>query len=225
MALVEIPTQFFQTAAPFHFGKFVTSYQKPHYQRLISLQELETLHPDKTGLNQRIHAYWQDFFSGNFKSCLNYIYPPLLEKIPRKKILEGFNRTFKRKSITITTDLATIDSFSKMVEADEGDFCRIDYTMLMAVQFSADQKTGLPKTEARKKKRQEFMLSMYQAQYGKENAWFDEITKSFSIHISNKLLAIRKDESSDWYFMMLSEHPLTAELIPASVLLILNHET
>ena len=66
---------------------------------------------------------------------------------------------------------------------------------------------------------------MYQAQYGKENAWFDEITKSFSIHISNKLLAIRKDESSDWYFMMLSEHPLTAELIPASVLLILNHET
>ncbi len=139
-------------------------------------------------------------------------------------MLETFNRTFKKKSISITTDLATIESFSKMVEADEGDFCRIDYTMLMAVQFSSDQKTGLPKTEKRKKKRQEFILSMYQAQYGKENAWFDEITKSFSIHIRNKLLAIRKDEASDWYFMMLTEHPLTAELIPASVLLILNHE-
>ncbi len=139
-------------------------------------------------------------------------------------MLETFNRTFKKKSISITTDLATIESFSKMVEADEGDFCRIDYTMLMAVQFSSDQKTGLPKTEKRKKKRQEFILSMYQAQYGKENAWFDEITKSFSIHIRNKLLAIRKDEASDWYFMMLTEHPLTAELIPASVLMILNHE-
>ena len=68
------------------------------------------------------------------------------------------------------------------------------------------------------------MLSMYQAQYGKDNAWFDEITKSFCIHIRNKLLAIRKDEVSDWYFMMLTEHPLTTELIPSSVLLILNHD-
>jgi hypothetical protein len=192
---------------------------------MTDFAELEKLNPGQPALNQRIQTYLNHFFSGSFKSCLDFIYPPLLEKIPKKNILAAFKRIYGGKSMTISTDLASLDQFSKIVETEEGDFCRIDYTMLMAVQFNTDKKTASPKTEARKKKKREFMLTMYQAQYGKENAWFDEITMSYCIHIQNKLLAIRNGLSPDWSFMMLTEHPITTELIPASVLLILNPET
>lgn len=189
------------------------------------IDELEKMNPDHPELNQRIRTYWEYFFAGAFKSCLDYIYPPLLEKIPRKNMLTAFKRMFGKKSMQISMDLATIDRISKVVEADEGDFCRIDYTLLMAIQFSNDQKIGKPATEARKKKKREFMLSMYQAQYGKKNAWFDDITMSYCVHVKNKLLAIRNQHAPEWSFMMLTEHPLTTDLIPASVLLILNPES
>lgn len=188
------------------------------------IDAIEKMNPDHPELNHRIRAYWEYFFTGAFKSCLDYIYPPLLEKIPGKNMLAAFKKLYGQKSIRVSMDLATIDSFSKVVEANEGDFCRIDYTLLMAIQFSNDQKTGKPATEARKKKKRQFMLSMYQAHYGKENVWFDDITMSYCVHVKNKLLAIRNDYAPDWSFMMLTEHPITAELIPASVLLILNPE-
>lgn len=189
---------------------------------MLSFAEIQALNPAYPDLNKRIHAYWDRFFSGDYKGCLDYIYPPLLEAIPRKRMLEGLKKAFTRKSQTITIDLTTIDEISKVVEADEGDYCRIDYTMLMAIQFKTDQQVNLPKTEAKKKKKREFILAAYKAQYGDENAWFDEITKSYCIYVKNKLLAIRDKHSQDWSFMMLTDHPLTKQLIPKSVLIILN---
>ncbi len=190
---------------------------------MITYAELEDMNPANPELNKRIYAYWKSFFAGDFKSCLNYIYPPLFERIPRKRMLDILNRTFKKKSVTISTDLATVEKISKVVEADEGDYCRVDYTMLMAVQFKSDRKEYLPKTEAKKKKERAFVLMMYKEQYGEENAWYDEITKSYSIYIKNRLLAIKDTAVKEWSFMMLTEHALTEELIPESVLIILNN--
>lgn len=189
---------------------------------MLSYKELEELNPHNPELNKQIYAYWKSFFSGDFKTCLNYTYPPLLEKIPRKRMLEALKRTFKKKSQTISIDLTTIDKISKLVETNEGEYCRIDYTMLMAIQYKTDQQINLPKTEAKKKKKREFILALYKEQYGEENAWFDEITKSYCVYVKNKVLAIRDAEAKEWSFMMMTEHPLTEELIPKSVLIILN---
>lgn len=189
---------------------------------MLTDSELEELNPGNPGLNKRVLRYWELFFSGDFKKCLDYVYPPLLERIPRKRMLEALNRTFKRKSVTISTDLAMIDKVSKVVETDEGDYCRIDYTMLMAIQFKTDQKTGSAAMEKKKKNKQEFILSGYKARYGEDNAWFDEITKSYCVYVKNKLLAIRDAAVKEWSFMMLTEHQVTETLIPKSVLIILN---
>ena len=189
---------------------------------MVSLSELEIINPSVPDLNKRILYYMEYYFKREYKRCIDYTYPGLLDKIPKKKMLAVMKKVFNNKDIIFNTDLVSFDNFSRIVETNEGSYCRIDYTILMALQFTKDLDPNNDLTRKRKDSKKEFMLSIFKAQYGDDNMWHDEITNSYCFHVTNRILAIKDEISPEWTFMMFTEHPMIESLIPRSVFIILN---
>jgi len=188
---------------------------------MVSIDELNSLNPDNPDLNARIYKYLDLFCKGEYEQCLDATYPPFFKTFPRDIMLQKMNEAFENEDLTLSTDLVAIDDIGKVIETDSGSYCSIDYTLLTAIQFKdeeAPDEYGAEKLESKK----QFMIDAFEAQYGKENIWFDDITKSYCFHIKSKMIALKDEFSPEWTFLTLADHPIIEEFVPKDVLIILN---
>ena len=187
---------------------------------MITLDELNRLNPHSYELNHSIHHYWESFCNGQYEECMKCTYPGIFKKFPKKKMLQAMKQVFQNKELIMSADVAEIDGISKIIETDKGSYCAIDYTLLMSLQYNDD----LQATDEQEKKedRKMFMLSVFEAQYGKDNTWYDEITKSYCFHQKNKIIAIKDDDYPQWSFISYNDNPYIRKIIPKEVFIILG---
>ncbi len=191
---------------------------------MVSIDELNKINPDNPELNARIYKYLDLFCKGDYERCLNATYPPFFKKFPREIMLEKMKETFENEELTMSADLVTIDHIGKIIEAGSGSYCRIDYTLLTAIQFRDDRQSIDEYETEKQKERKEFILTAFEAQYGKENIWFDDITKSYCFHIKNKMIALKDEFSPAWTFLTLTDNPIMEEFVPKNVLIVLESQ-
>jgi len=190
---------------------------------MVSIDELNKINPDNSGLNARIYKYLDFFCKGEYEQCLDATYPLFFKKFPREIMLEKMKQAFENEDLIMSTDLVTIDDIGKVIETDDGSYCSINYTLLTAIQFRNERPVDEDEAE-RLESKKEFMINAFEAQYGKENIWFDDITKSYCFHIKNKMIALKDEFSPEWTFLTLVDHPMIGEFVPKDVLIILNSQ-
>lgn len=188
---------------------------------MVSIEELNKINPDNPGLNARIYKYLDLFCKGEYEQCLDATYPPFFKKFPREIMLEKMKQAFENEDLIISTDLVTIDDIGKIIETDSGSYCSIHYTLLTAIQFRNERPVDEYEAE-RLESKKEFMINAFEDQYGKENIWFDDITKSYCFHLKSKMIALKDEFSPDWTFLTLADHPMIEEFVPKNVLIVLN---
>lgn len=189
---------------------------------MVSIDELNKINPDNPELNARIYKYLDLFCKGDYEQCLNATYPPFFKKFPREIMLEKMKETLENDELIMSADLVTIDHIGKIIEADNGGYCRIDYTLLTAIQFRDDQQSTNESETEKQKDRKAFILNAFEAQYGKENIWFDDITKSYCFYIKNRMIAIKDEFSPAWAFLTLTDNPLIEDFVPKNILIVLE---
>ena len=188
---------------------------------MITLADLNRLYPHSQELNHSVHHYWDLFCNGRYEECVDATYPGIFKKLPKKKMLQAMEKAFHNNDLMMTADIAEIDGISKIIETDRGTYCAIDYTLLMSLKFVEDQQYEDEDEPAVKTSKRKFMLSAFEAQYGKKNIWHDDITNSYCFYIKNKIIAIKDDHSPHWSFITFNDHPFVREFVPKEVFIIL----
>lgn len=191
---------------------------------MVSFDELNSISPDTPELNARIVQYFDFYCEGKFDKCFDCTYPAFFKKYPRKFLLKKMKETLNNDAMIMSNDLATIDFISKVVETESGSYCRIDYTLLIAIQYLEDKHPVDDYEEKKQKSKKKFILPALEAQYGKKNVWFDEITKSYCIHVKNRVIALKDEISPEWTFLTLTDHPVVKEFIPNDVFIVLESQ-
>jgi hypothetical protein len=189
---------------------------------MITLAELNRLYPHAQEINHSIHHYWELFCNSKYEECVNCTYPGIFKTFPKKKMVKAMEQAFHNPALTMSADIAEIDSISKIIETDRGAYCAIDYTLLMALQFTEDLVSPDEHDLEKKREKKKFLLAAFEAQYGKDNIWHDEITKSYCFYLKNKIIAIKDNEYPEWSFITFNEHPFVREFIPNEVFIILE---
>ncbi len=184
--------------------------------------EIDKLTADIPGLGKRLKQFYECFFAEDYDGVLLLTYPNLFNLVPKSAMREKLHEALHNESLDITCDLLQIDKIGQLVEHDEGDFVKLDYTILMAIRFKADEAANLKKKRQQQKKA--FFLTAFEEQYGKENIWFDEATRSYCFYKQNCMVAIRDEVSPHWTFLTIKKGPMMETFLPDEVRIIFEKD-
>lgn len=188
----------------------------------MELQALEKRCAHVPGLAKRLGQFYESFFSEDYDGVLLLTYPRLFNIMPKEAMRKKLLETLHNEDTDVMMDLVTIDKVGKIVDHEEGRFVKLDYTLLMAVRFKADLTENLKKKKPKKKK--EFLLSLFEAQYGKKNSWFEETTRSYCFHVKNSMVAIEDSDSPQWTFLTIKKGPMMEIFLPDDVRILFEAE-
>lgn len=179
---------------------------------------IEQLCAHVPGLGKRVQDFLESFLGADYDGCLLLTYPKLFEMVPREFMRQKIMETFHNEDMDMSMDLVSIDKVGNLVDHEKGEFVKIDYTVLMAIRFKEDMSKPLEEEKAGSKKK--FMLDAFEAQYGRENIWFEETTKSYCFHVKNHMVAIQDKHSPQWTFLTLKKGPVMKKFLPDDVRII-----
>ena len=168
---------------------------------------------DDTALNKRMAAYLAHTKALEIKELMEYIHPSLFAITSKEQFIEIFKNTFENKEMVIRLDSMAINKVSAPFNAQNKEYRKIDYSMVMYLRFA--DKTLLENEEMVKVVKQ----GMEQA-FPKGKVIFDELDKSFMIRVNNEMVAIREGAAAPWMFLGVerSQSALVNQLFPAAVI-------
>jgi hypothetical protein len=168
-------------------------------------------------LRQRAQLFLDALTGENYDDILSLTYPGIYEIVPKEFMREKIIQSFNGDETKVTMDLFEINSIGKIFEHDAGNYAKIDYTMLMAIQFVKKEKD--PKKE---KEFKEFMLNILKAQFGDENLWHEPTTDAYSYHQQKSMVGIQDQLSPDWTFLNYQPGELMERFIPSDIRLLIE---
>jgi hypothetical protein len=115
-------------------------------------------------------------------------------------------------------DVFEVDAIGKLIEADEGSYVKVDYTLLMSLHLHDD----MAKSPVELEEKKAFFLRSFEIAYGKRNIWYESTTKCYCFHKHSSMVAIRDKHSPEWTFLTWQPGPMMEEFLPKSVCLILE---
>ncbi len=186
------------------------------------MDEVEKMATHVPGLGKRLKQFYECFFAEDYDGVLLLTYPNLFNLVPKKVMRKQLHDTLHNNTLDLTCDLLQIDKIGQLIEHDKGEFVKLEYTMLMAVRFRADETVNLKKKKYQEKKA--FMLSIFEEQYGKKNIWFDETTRSYCFYKKNCMVGIRDDVSPHWTFITIKKGPMMEAFLPDDVRIIFEKD-
>lgn len=188
----------------------------------METKKLEELCAHVPGLAKRLGQFFESFFAEDYDGILLLTYPCLFNLLPKEKMRQKLYETFHGQDMKVSMDLVTIDKAGRLIDHSEGRFVKLDYTLLMSVRFKEDEQVNLKKKKAKSKK--QFMLQLFEAQYGKENSWFEETTRSYCFHVKNSIVAIEDEYSPHWTFLTLKRGLMMEAFLPDDVRILFESE-
>lgn len=184
----------------------------------MEIAEVEKMAAHIAGLGKRLRQFYECFFAEDYDGVLLLTYPNLFNLIPKNRMREKLYETLHNDTVDFTCDELKIDKIGDLVSHEEGDFVKLDYTILMALHFKADEHANLKKKRYQQKKT--LFLTMFEEKYGKENIWFDEITRSYCIYKKNCLVGFKDEVSLQWTFLTMKKGLMMEAFLPDDVRII-----
>jgi hypothetical protein len=182
-------------------------------------KNLGQINPYNTGLNKRIAYYLHSMEQEDYDGILLLTYPGIFELVPQNLLREKIIETFRDEEMKISMDVFDINKIGNLIEANEGSYVRVDYTLLMSLRLKVEPE----EPEEKRQERKSSFLRNFQIAYGHQNTWFEENTQSYCFHKRNSMVAIRDHQSPEWTFLTLQPgSPILEKFLPLPVRLLLE---
>ena len=128
---------------------------------------------------------------------MDYTYPKLFTIVPRESLLTAMKSAYDTEEFTIELDSVKIHTIFPVFVINDTSYVKVKHTMLMKMKY----KEPYDPTD---KESKEFMVSLMQEKFGKENVRFDPVANSLNIFMVPDMVGI-KTKTSIWTFANLNE--------------------
>jgi hypothetical protein len=164
-----------------------------------------------SALDRRLDEYVSLTRSLEFEQIMNYIYPKLFTIAPREQLADYMRASFQgNDEIEMQLDSMKTGTISQPISYQQGLYRKVNYSMILKMRV---------KDENPVKKADTSLLRLFQAQYGKENIRYDEVTGFYTIRIQTSMIAIKDETSPEWTFLNFKpEDALVVRLLPKQVI-------
>lgn len=143
---------------------------------------------------------------------LEYTYPKLFTIVPREQMLGIMKNTLDNEEMTVRMDSLKLIKTWPMLSTPEGSFVKMEYSMIMRMQFKQKDSTDTPE-------KMETVSSLLTMKYGAGNARYDSLRNQIIIFNKSPLLAIKDNHSPQWTFInYLKDDPLIELLLSEDII-------
>ncbi len=146
---------------------------------------------NKAGINKMMEEYIGYTLKNDFQNSLDYLHPKLYEISPKEDLVESFQKMMEDPEMKTHFDDFEIQKISKIINYKGIRYAALDYTMTMRLQFLLKPEEGNSDVD-------DFLLSLYHAQFGEENVSLDRATRTYTINSNNQLFAIGDPSIGTW---------------------------
>ncbi len=174
---------------------------------LTTLSYSSYAQPDSSLLN-RLHRFLNLNHLKDFNGVLDYTYPKLFTIVPREQMLEIMKNAFDNEEMVIEVDSLQTVKFYPLLTTDEGSFLKIDYSMILRMQYKKMEEDSSATPE-----KMEQISSLLSTKYGEGNARYDAASKKIIIRVHTPLLAIRDILSPEWTFINFKNDEMITPLL------------
>ncbi len=168
---------------------------------------------------EEIGAIFTSYFStvenSDNEATLDYMYPPLFDKVPRSQMLYAMNQMKEDTSTLITMNDAKILGFSKNIKVKGVQHAIVDYTFKMTMKIMEPGDA-----EADCLDMMGFIHENLNAIFGEDNVSYKKGDDTFVIQPQSKMYAIKSPKHGDWKFMEKKESlmPIVKKLLHKKVI-------
>lgn len=149
-----------------------------------------------------IKTTFQEYFdhlrAGRFEEMIEYLYEPVFGSlIAKEAMLSTLREKAEEEPKRIWMDSSQIISVSEIISKKNTDYALMKYFVYLRANVVLPPEDSTDSQE----EYSDFMVSMFEGFYGKENVHYDPQTLYASIQSENKLICIREEGREDWKFV------------------------
>ncbi len=146
-------------------------------------------------IREKLNLYNQKMAEGDYIASLDFVYPKLFEIVPKETMVGLFKQTFDSEDMKITiSDSKVLKVHDNYIEADNNIYTLVDYSFDMNMKLTGEMVDA-----------GEFMIGLFETEYGKENVIYDKEKNTFNIKTENQMIVIK--ENGEWYFLENKKEP------------------
>lgn len=154
---------------------------------------------------------------GRIDTALGFMYPKFFDVFPRNIIAESMDKAFNDTLMGFSFGKISIQKISKPVKENNIQYVLVDYGMKTKMFY----KKPLADNPAQEKSIFELSEDMIKQTYGAENVTGDLATRSFTIQMNNRMIAVNDPKYGNrWWFIEKKDELKTMvidKVIPATV--------
>lgn len=154
-----------------------------------------TAHAQQTegdAIRQSMATYLDHARNQRIDGLLDELYPGIYAILPRDQMQAYFQRFFTDEEVRFRFESMDISSISPVFKKNDRAFARINYHLVMSMQYrGADKDDSVV----------DMLRQNVVSEYGADHVRYDKATSTFQIDADKIMLAIRDDQQSGWKVM------------------------
>lgn len=162
------------------------------FQSLFLLGSVNAQTGDEVAIRTTLNAYLEHTRNQDINALLNDLYPGVFTILPRDQMEAYFRQFFLDDEIRFRFESMDIRSIKPVFTHAGRSFSRVEYHLVMTMQYLADKKD-------------ESVLKMLEenmsAEYGSDNVIMDPKAGTFKIQTNKTMLVIRETTDAPWKVM------------------------
>lgn len=147
---------------------------------------------DDDAIRQTMATYLDHARTQNIDGLLDELYPGIYAILPRDQMQAYFQRFFTDEEVRFRFESMDVSSISPVFKKNERAFARINYHLVMSMQYHGTNKDDSVV---------EMLRQNVVSEYGADHVRYDDATSTFLIDADKIMLAIWDKEQSGWKVM------------------------